>query len=763
MRGVTACVAVVVCLSAVAQEYANKTIQEVRLQGLERVSEQLVRSQVEVAAGQTFDRNAVSRDIRRLYDLGFFTNIKADVAEAGDQVIVTYQLEEKRVIEEVRILGNDKVKVRNIRGALSWKEGDSFFPEAYDAEREAILNLYAAKGFPNASVEIIIEEIGASRVRVSYMIEEGKKARIRDIEFVGNDVMSDRKLRKLMETKRAYWLLGGKYDEQKFETDLGTIVDQYGDYGRLEATVTDTDFDYAEGGRNVRVKIYLSEGPEYRVETLEVADNVVYDDDEVLDIVDVHAGDVHNKGQVEQDAELVQKGYADSGYINAQVAPQVTVDREDKTTHIIHNVEEGDLKYVREIRITGNTVTKDEIVRRQIFLAPGDRFDGSAVRGSQQSLENTEYFDTVRYTLRDVETNPLYTDMYWDVEEGKTGNFNFGFGYSTTESFSGFMEYQLNNFDITNWPRFSGGGQQLRLNLSLGDVRTEYGLSFTDPEFLGYPLTFGFDLYNQSYEYRGGNDYDEESQGVQIRFGKRLSQYVTARTALRYDDISVQDLGFWTTQSLRDVLGDDTTVSNTWGINRTTLDRPRDASSGASHDLELQIAGLGGDNEFLKLEHDSIWYWSLDDDKKWIVSLRTREGVAVPYGGSERVPLSYRFFAGGTTTVRGFDTRDIGPEIKTFPIIGNDFRVGGELRSIQNLELKYKLTEDVRLYTFLDAGGVWYEPGDFDFGDMKYSVGVGFGVNVPLLGPIRVDYGFPLNADEDQGSGKLHLTTGLRF
>lgn len=763
MRGAAAFVVLVACFAAAGQDYAGKPIADVRVQGLERVSEQLVRSQLEVKTGQTFDGNAVSRDIRRLFDLGFFTDIKADATLDGDRVILTYIVEEKRVIEEVRIFGNDKVKDRAIRAVLSWNEGDSFFPEAYDAEREAILNHYASKGFPNASVEIIVEEIGASRVRITYQIDEGRKARIRDIEFVGNDVISDRKLRKMMETKRAYWLLGGKYDENLFEQDLETIVDEYGNYGRLEATVTDTDFNYGENGKNVRVKVYVSEGPEYRVETLEVADNVVFDDDEVLNIVDVHAGDVHDKGQVEADAALIEKGYTDSGYINANVVPQVTVDREQKTTHIIHDVEEQDLKYVREIRITGNTVTKDEIVRRQVFLVPGDRFDGSAVRGSQQSLENTEYFDTVRYTLRDVETNPLYTDMFWDVEEGKTGNFNFGFGYSTTEEFSGFMEYQLNNFDILNWPRFTGGGQQLRLNLSLGDIRSEYGISFTDPEFLGYPLTFGFDLYSQTYEYRGGNDYDEESQGAQIRFGKRLSQFVTARAALRYDDITIQDLGFWTSRELRDLLGDDVTISTTWGINRTTLDRPRDASSGASHDLQLQIAGLGGDNDFIKLEHDSIWYWSLDDEKKWVASLRTREGVAVPYGDTDRIPLSYRLFAGGTTTVRGYDTRDIGPEIQTFPIFGDDFRVGGELRTIQNLELKYKLTEDVRLYTFLDAGGVWYEPSDFDLGDIRYSVGLGFGVNVPLLGPIRVDYGFPLNPDEDQGSGRLHLTTGFRF
>jgi outer membrane protein insertion porin family len=751
------------CLTAIAQDYSGRTIQDIRLEGLERVSDQLVRSQLETVAGQPYDASAVSRDIRRLYDLDFFTNIVVDATPVGDQLIVRYVFEEKRVIEEVRILGSNKIKARTIRGVLSWKEGDSFVPEAYDAEREAILDLYASKGFPTTAVDIIVDEVGASRVRVTYMIEEGRKARVRDIDFIGNEAMSNRRLRKLMQTRRAYWLLGGRYDEQKFEADLATIIDEYGDYGRLEAAVTDTHFLYGDRGRDLRVKIYISEGPVYHVESLAITDNVVFDDDEILNIVQVRAGDVHHKSQVEQDAQLIEKGYTDSGYVNASVIPQVTVDRQQKTTHVTHNIGEGDLKYVREIRITGNTVTRDDIVRRQILLVPGDRFDGSAVRGSQVSLENTDYFNSIRYTLRDVEADPLYTDLFWDVEEGKTGNFNFGAGYSTTERLSGFAEYRLDNFDITNWPRFTGGGQQFRLNLTLGDVRTEYGLSFTDPEIFGYPLAFGFDIYNQSYRYIGGNNYSERSQGGQIRFGKRLSQFVTARTAVRYDDIHVRDVGLWTTREFRRLIGGDVTISNIWGINRTTLDRPRDASSGGSHDLEIQVAGFGGDNEFVQLKHDSIWYWAITDDTRWILSFRTREGVIFPYGSTERVPLSYRLFAGGTTTVRGYDTRDIGPRIRTFPFFGNEFRVGGELRTVQNLEVKYKLTDNVRLYTFADAGGVWYEPSDFDFGDIRYSVGLGVGVNVPLMGPIRVDYGFALNPDKDQGSGRLHLQTGFRF
>jgi len=748
---------------AAGQDWTGREVGEVRLEGLERVSEQLARSQLETQGGKPYNPRAVARDIRRLYELGYFDHIEVDgIVEAG-ALVLTYVFVEKRIIEEIRIIGNNKVRARYIRAVLSWKEGEAFVPEGYDDERNAILKLYQSKGFPNTSVDIIVDEAGPGRVRVTYVIDEGKKARIRSVTFEGDQALSRRKLRKVMKTRRAWWFLGGRYDEMKLDMDLENILKEYGNVGRLEAEILETSLEYSESGKRLNITVRIAEGPEYTVESLDVANNEVFDDDETLGIVEVHAGDVHNKGQVAADAELIEKGYQDSGYVNATVAAQTTLDRNKKSTHVVHQIQEGELKYIREIDISGNTITKDEVIRRQLLISPGDRFDGTSVKASRQRVENTDYFDAIRMTLEDVEGSDLYTNLLVDVEEGKTGNFNFGAGYSTEEEFGAFTELRLNNFDIWNWPKFSGGGQQLALRTNIGDIRTEYSLSFTDPEIAGYPFAFGFDVFDESYRYRGGVDYTESSQGGQIRFGKLLSPYVTVRTSLRYSEIDVSDLSYLAAPQLQRERGGSTTISNAWMISRNTLDHRRDPSAGARHDFIATVAGLGGDNHFTKLEHDSVWYHALGDEKKWVLSFRTREGWANEYGPSDFVPLSDRFFAGGTTTVRGYDTRDIGPKERRFFIFGHRDAVGGELRLLNNLEMKHKLTEQFRLYGFVDLGGVWATSSDFDLGDTKYSVGFGFGVDVPRLGPIRVDYGIPINPDSDQGHGRLHLLTGLRF
>ncbi|MCC6486772.1 MAG: outer membrane protein assembly factor BamA [Candidatus Hydrogenedentes bacterium] len=758
-----ALLAFAVALPAVSQQFDGKTIKEVRIQGLERVSEQLIRSQLEVQAGQTSNQVAISRDIRRLSDTTFFSSIKADATLDGDQVVIAYLVEEKRVISEIKIIGNDKIKERAIRGAVSWREGDTFLEDGYDEEREAILNLYQSKGIANTTVDIVVEEVGPSRVRITYMIDEGKKARIRSVDFEGNDALSDRQLRKGMQTKRRWWFFGGKYDEDKFEADLQKVLDKYGDHGRLEAAVAGTEIAYSDSGRGMDIVISVAEGPEYKVGAIETANNVVFDDDEILNLLKVQAGDVHNKGQVQKDADLVAKGYADSGYVNAGVTPQVTLDKQNTTTNIVYRTDEGDLKYVGEIKVTGNDVTRDDVIRRDIFVVPGERFDGTLLEASKRRLESTDYYEAIRFSMENIEDNDRFANLLVDVDEGRTGFWNFGAGYSTDDGFGGYTELRFNNFDITNWPTFSGGGQQFRIRLNLGQRRNEYNLSFTDPEFMGYPILFGVDLFDESYEYEGGSDYTQETSGGQLRLGKVLSPYVTARTAVSYRSVNYSDMETGPFSAYYPYIGGDVTISSIWGINRTTTDNSRDPSKGARHDLQLEIAGIGGDNNFWKIDHDSTWYWALDEESKWVLSYRSRQGIGSPWGDSDVIPLSDRYFAGGSSTVRGYDSRDIGPTRPRYGIFGDDESVGGELRLVNNLEIKYKWNKWFRLYGFLDAGGVWLEPSDFGFGDMRYGAGVGIGFDVPRMGPIRVDIGMPLNGDEDQDGPKVHLQGGFRF
>lgn len=767
--GLLVVAALVTCWGSRAQEAGRIVLDAVEIKGLSRVNESLVRSQIEIKPGDPLDPRAVARDIGRIMKLGFFATISADIDQSGGRNVLAYTVAEEQTIREIRIAGNKKLKERQIRGAIQWREGASFYREAYGEERDALQTLYRSKGFMNATVDIVVEPIAPGEVRITYVIDEGRKAKINDIQFIGNEALSDSKLKRTIKTRKRFLFLGGRYDQDKFEADLAAVLNAYGDVGRLEAAIPSTEFNYSPNGKKLGIEIAVAEGPEYHVESLDFAENNVFTYDELMPFAQVKAGDVHNRSRVTADAADIQRLYRTSGYINATAAPLVTLNREKHTTAVTHQVREDELKFIKEVRITGNTITRDEVVRRNIDLKPGERFDGSLYERTQRRLEGAGYFAATRLTLSDVEENDRFTNLLVDVEEGKTGDFNFGGAFNTDEGIGGFAELRLRNFDIMDFPTFSGGGQVFAANAFIGTSRSSYRVGLTDPEFLGYPFSLGIEFFDESFTGTGSSDYTTEQTGANIRLGKRLSAYNSGSITLSYRDTSVEDLDTFVDPELRELEDPGSTLSIAFGFNRNTSNSNRDPTKGAIHGLDLEIADFGLDNDFVGLHHESTLYYGIARYPKVSFSLRARDSIMFPFGDREFVPITERLFAGGTGTIRGYDFRDVGPRADTFRIEDDgsididDEPIGGELRLIQSFEAKYKLTDIFRLYYFIDAGAVFFKPEDFDFGDWKFGTGVGIGVDVPFLGPLRLDYGIPLNPNDDQGSGQIHIQSSVRF
>lgn len=747
---------------------APPIVEAIELRNLTLVSDALVHAQIESDIGEPLSPRTIARDIRRLTKLGLFTNIEVHLESIQNKSTLIYQFTEERTIDEIVIMGSKKLKESDIRAVLSSLEGDGFYEEAYETEHRAVLDLYKEKGFLNASLDIRIEDLGATGIRVSYLIIEGKKSRIKSVKFTGNNRFSTRKLRRITKTSNGFLFIGGKYNEERFEDDLKAIIDQYGDVGRLEAQVNSTDFTYQRKGKKVVITINLAEGPEYTLSDLILADHHVFTKSELTDLIEIQPSLVHDKSQVEADAKTLQDLYNDNGYVNARVTPIVTLDYENHTTNITHQIRESDLKYINKVTITGNSTTKDQVARRNVLIVPGERYDGSLLRKSINDLNRSRYFEAIRPSIEDVPGDNRFVDLLMDVDEGNKGNFNFGMGVNSDTGIGGFGQLRLTNFDIGNPPTFTGGGQQFAVTANIGDYNTQYRLSFTDPEFMGYPISVGIEVFDDHFESRGGSEYTIEQQGARLRFGKKMSNDITLRTSIGYADVEISDLETFVDPELRELESPGDTITWSWAIVRDTADHYLDPTTGTRTELKVEYAGFGGENEFVRVMTDATWYHGFKKRNKWSVSLNNREGWAQSLGEKQFVPLSSRFFGGGGTTIRGYNNRDVGPKGQTFEdIMGTLFydeeAIGGEFRILNTLEAKYKINDTIRGYTFLDAGGVWWEAQDFDTKDFKFSVGVGIGMQIPFLGPLRVDYGFPINPDGDQGSGKLHLQSLIDF
>jgi outer membrane protein insertion porin family len=804
-------VVLLACAPAYAQKYEGLPIKSIEIVGNHLVSDEFIKSQIALTPGDVHTKRARQNVILKLSQLGRFADIVVDAEKTDDnQVVLTFIVRERRVIDEIKFVGNKKLNDRDLKEALTLRVADTYLPQSFDNEQQKIADLYAQRGYSNAQVDVEIHEVAPSRVCVVYRIAEGGKARIRKVSFEGNTAFTDRELRKMTKTRKAFLFLGGKFDETKFQADLGRILAEYGDKGHIDARVVGTDLDYSTKPGKLLITVRLDEGSQYSVGSLALEGNKVFDDDELLDLITVHDGDIYNKGDVHGDLARGKRGdihriatfYFDAGYITCEVTPQVTLDTKQHLAHVTHKIDEKKLVYVGEIDISGNVITQDKVIRRELTIFPGDRYDGEKIRRSVRKVRNLRYFEDEIEISREFTTEDS-ADLFLRVTEGDTGAFNFGGGFSSDEGVLGFLELELRNFDIANFPRFSGAGQTAGLRLQYGETRRELGLSFTEPYMFGYPVSFGFDLFTRDLDYQTGSDYAEDRTGLRLRFGKSLSEYTRGSLMLRLEDVDITDVADDAPSELKAEEGARSTISATLELTRDTRDYIMDPTTGSRHRISLELAGgpFFGDTDFVKLMQDSVWYYPLTNNGKLVVSLHETWGIVEEYGDSDGVPIFERFFVGGSSTVRGYDYRDIGPRADdrvytTVPLAlihprllfdrdeygsplrwlvragwpvpvptgeRDDTPIGGKVRIVGNVELGYALSQYFKGYLFADGGTAWAEIDDVtDLDDLRFSVGLGVGVRTPI-GPIRVDYGFPINPDEYQGNGRLHFTTGFRF
>ncbi|MBI4831878.1 MAG: outer membrane protein assembly factor BamA [Candidatus Lindowbacteria bacterium] len=726
-------------------------VASIQIQGNQLVSTQLIRAQIRIREGAPFVAADVQKDIERLFALGYFSDIKADVSREDDKVTVTYIVTERKIVREVLILGNKKIKEADLRQVVGLRKGDTYVPKTVEKDIAAIGEAYRKKGYSEAAVTTTYREISPTEVEVVYEISEGPKARVREVIIENNRGVGDSAIRKVMKMKGRFLWFGSLFDEEVFKQDIENIKNLYADHGYIDAEVPEAKAEFYNEGTRVRLKLVINEGAQYFVDSTEAEGSVVFEASRLLALARATPGSYYNRSQVERDAFAIQDFYSDQGYILANVKPRLAIDKQKKEIRITYQVSERDLIYVAKVDIKGNVKTKDSVIRRELTIAPGDRFDGGKIRRSRQKLLNTQYYKDV---LIDTEATdqPQRRDLVFEVEEQKTGTFNFGVGYSSNDALIGQIQVTQNNFDLFNFPSFTGAGQKLSIAAMPGTVLDEYSLSLTDPYFMGYPFAAGFDVYFTDREY---DEYDQRAIGGGLRLGKRITDYSSVGlgyTFTAYDISSVEDTA---PQTIKDEEGSRTKSSMSMSFTNDTRDSFIDPTTGHRYTASLELAGgpFFAETDFVKLAGEARWFRPVGE--KFVLMTRLEAGAVEEYGDSDFVPVFERFFAGGSNSVRGYDYREVGPRENGDPI-------GGKIKFEGSLELAYPLIDIIKTYGFFDFGQVWREIDDFGQSKINTSIGVGVGLRTPV-GPIRLDYGVPLNPDDDQGNGRVHFSTGISF
>lgn len=739
---------------------------EIEFVDIRNVSDEAILARLQLREGMPFSQNLVDRSIRSLYRTRLFDFIEARTEDLpGGQVRVIFTVQARYKIAGIEIEGNDRVKTRRLRREVNSRVGQTLDERRIRRDADKILEHYRDKGFTEARVDYTIDrDRDAGTGRVTFIVNEGQKLKIDEVRFVGNTAFSARKLKGQMEIRRRWflsWLTGsGRFDETKFQEDLERLRSLYLNAGYLDVSIPESNvtLDYPNA-KEIVITIRIDEGRQYRVGNISIEGNTIFPTPILYASLDLLPGDVFAPETLDEDVERLTNIYGSVGYLDTSVRPERRANMETGDIDLIYTIRESDRFEVESILIEGNTKTKSVVVIRELALSPGRTFNLVYMKNSEAILKNTRFFEEVQ--LSPESTNiPGKRNLKIRLKEGRTGNFQFGAGFSSLENAVLFFEISQSNFDLFKWrsPFLQGDGQKFRFRGSIGSRSNEVVIAFEEPWLFERRLAFGFELFRRETDFNS-TTYNELRTGLEVYLRKRLFGLVNGQLAYSFEIVDLKNVSFNAPLLIREE-----SLNSPRSVSKVALTMWRDTRNdlifttrGSRISMTTSFAGIGGDTEYVKFEGRSAFFLPTFEFGDQVISLLGRVGSLWEYS-DEPVPFFDRFYLGGPNSLRGFDFRDVGPLAGREPVGGNSYAFG-------SLEYSIKVADPLRLALFYDWGFVNQD--DFNFNPSSYNDNWGFGIRLLVLGnPLRLDFGIPITSSQildENGNVLFDNDTGNQF
>ncbi|MEX1045140.1 MAG: outer membrane protein assembly factor BamA [Chthoniobacterales bacterium] len=725
--------------------------------GAETISRERVLANLKTKVGDPYSERAAEDDVRALFATGDVANVRIFAEPEGDGVKVTVLLQGRAVVTEILIEGATSISPQRLRRDLTFKVGDRLSEEQVERSRQTMLQMYQDRNFGGVEITYRIDtndRTGDSRV--IYTVSEGAKQVVKRIDFVGNDSVLAKDLRKAMKTQTQNLLSifnkSGRLVPSQLREDREAIRNVYQNRGFADVQVADVQVAPLNGDA-VELIFTIAEGIQYSVNRLNVDGVLVAAPEELIAKLGMIEGSLYTPDGLSGDLRTIRDFYGTEGYIDANIVPEISPAGAG-LVDITYRIDEGTQSFVNLVNIQGNTRTKDHVIRRELAVTPGDVYDTVLVDVSRQRLENLNYFNTVQTVPTDT-MMPGRKDLNVIVDEKRTGSFNFGVGFSTVDSLVGFAEVQQTNFDLFGWPNFVGGGQRLRIRGQYGIERADAVISFTEPWFLGQKLSLGTELFYREASFLSPL-YKQSNYGGAIQLRKPFTEFVSANLEYRLEGIDVYDVKDSAPVQISSQEGYYVRNAVSGGITFDSRDNLFLTRRGTFVNLTGFLAGITGeqdtDNYGISLEGSQhvLLPWDI------IFLFRGQLATVDAWSGDGEVPIFDRLFLGGANNLRGFNFREVGPNED------GDY-YGGNSLGYMTLEATFPIISRVRGAFFTDWGFVNERSWDFDSGN--YNADFGFGIRLDLpIGPIRIDYGIPFVYDKHNGPpGKIQFNIGYQF
>ncbi len=732
---------------------AEQEINEIKVEGNQRIETATVLSYIDIQKGDPFEQASLDRALKNLYATGLFADVS--IHQQGPDLVV--KVAENPIINEIRFEGNKKLKSEDLQSELQLKPRQVLTRTKVQADVERLQEMYRLSGRFSAVIDPKIIKMDQNRVNLVFEVTEGPETLISRISFIGNKHYSDDALQKVIRSREdrwyRFWTSDDKYDPDRLAYDQELLRKFYLEHGYADFRVDTAVAELSPDRKNFLVTFSVDEGERYKIGKINLQSNIPdLDAAPLKDTVTFKSGDWYKMSALESSVTKMTNELGNRQFAFVDIQPGVTRNKEDHTVDINFTINEGQKTFVENINISGNSRTLDEVIRREMLLVEGDPFNADKIKKSEQAIKDLGFFEKVEVKPQPGSA-PNKTNIDVKVEEKSTGELSIGAGYSTTDG-------PLADFTIKE-KNFLGKGQQLSLSSTLAAKKTEFNFSFTEPYFLKRDLSAGVDLFHVTQNLQTQSSYDSRREGGGLRLGYPLSEKWRQSLNYRYETSEITNVKPTASNFIQQQAGKRSTSAVSQALAYDTRDSKLDPTEGFIGRITTEVAGLGGQAQYYKADVGGTYYYPVAD--KWVLSLLGDAGYIHGWGG-QTVRINERFYIGGDT-LRGFADSGIGPRdsLSGDALGGNRFWRG-------SLELDFPtgLPEDLGLsaHTFSDFGDLWTldnaGPTIQDVSGLRASAGAGVSWRSPL-GPVRIDLAKPIRKESYDKVQQFRFSFGTRF
>lgn len=717
------------------------TVEDIRVEGLQRITEGTVLNYLPVKEGDTLTTRSAQDAIRALFATGFFR----DVSLAHDDDILIVEVVERPAISDLTIEGNKAIKTEELQNALrgiGLSEGEIFNQQSLEVIEGELTRQYYSRGKYSVEVSSEVTPLERNRVSIDINIKEGDTAKIKHINVVGNEIFDDDTLIDEFESSTTGWLSwyskDDQYSREKLGGDLEKLRSYYMDRGYLDFNLESAQVSITPDKRKIAITTNVSEGEVFTVTGTEITGDTIVPREELQELVEIEEGQVFSRKQVEETADRITAVLGNIGYAFANVTPVPDIDSENREVSINFFVDPGNRVYVRRVEFFGNYKTRDEVLRREMRQFEGAWFSQAAVERSRIRLRRLGYFSEVNIETPQVPGTEDQVDIQVTVEERPAGSFVTGFGYSQTAGFIFSAQVQQRNF--------LGTGKFVTVGANVSDFSKQFSTSYVNPYYTQDGVSRGFSFGYSTFDQSRANiaDYSQEAMQLGTNWGIPVSEVSNLRLGLSGDRTKIET-GPNTPQDILDFLEEEgsefDTIRTSAEFTRDTRNSFFNPDRGNLQRIGLEVAVPGSNVEYYKLNYKNEFYWPLNDT--FTFSVGSDIGYGEGYGESEQLPFFENFFAGGPRSVRGYEANTLGPKDQFNNPLGGALKLTGSVELLFPPPLLSDVA-DTRFSVFVDFGNIYEDFDAFDAGDLRYSAGIGATWEAPI-GPISLSVAWPFN------------------